>query len=41
LGVDWKKKIPIYRREIPLALGAIAFSALSDFLLIEHIWGKH
>ena len=41
LGVDWKKKIPVYRREIPLALGAIAISALSDFLVLEHFWGKH
>jgi len=41
LGVDWKTKVSIMRREVPLAVGAILLSAISDYLVLEHVWGKH
>lgn len=41
LGVDWKKKVSVTRREVPLALAAIALCAASDFLVLEHVWAQH
>lgn len=41
LGVDWKKKVSLTRRELPLAFGAIALSAISDYLVLEHVWSQH
>jgi hypothetical protein len=41
LGVDWKKTVPMTKREVPLALGAIAFCALSDYLTSEWAWRQH
>lgn len=29
------------RRELPLAVAAIAFSALSDYLVLEYVWKQH
>lgn len=40
-GVNWKREVPFTRRELPLALGAIAVSALSDFLVSNYVWGQH
>lgn len=39
--VDWKKKVPLTKREIPLTLGALAITALSDFAINEFVWRKH
>ncbi len=41
VGVDWKRKVSVTRREVPLALGAIALCAVSDYLVLEHVWGQH
>lgn len=41
LGVDWKKQVPMSRREIPLAAAAIAFCAFSDYVTSEYIWRQH
>ena len=40
-GVDWKRKVPILKREIPLALGAITLSAVSDYFVLEYFWSQH
>jgi len=40
-GVNWKKEVPFTRRELPLAFGAIAVSALSDFLVSNYVWRQH
>lgn len=41
LGVNWKKQVPMTKRELPLALGAIGFCALTDFLASEWTWSQH
>lgn len=40
-GVNWKKEVPFSRRELPLAVGAIVVSALSDFLFNDFVWRQH
>ncbi len=40
-GVNWKKEVPFSRRELPLAVAAIAVSALSDFLFNDYVWRQH
>jgi len=40
-SINWKKPAPITRRELPLALGAIAISALSDFAVMDYVWKQH
>lgn len=41
LGVNWKKTVPFTKRELPLAMGAIAFCAVSDYLTSEYVWRQH
>lgn len=41
LGVDWRKSVPMSRRELPLAAAAIGFCALSDYLASEYVWRQH
>jgi hypothetical protein len=41
LGVNWKKDVPFTRRELPLAVGAIVVSTLSDYLMSDYIWKQH
>jgi len=40
-GINWKKEVPFARRELPLAIGAIALSALSDYMVNEYVWKQH
>ncbi len=40
-GVDWKKQVPITKREFPLALGAITFCAVADYLTNDYVWRQH
>lgn len=40
-GVNWKKAVPMSKRELPLALGAIGFCALSDYITSEYVWKEH
>lgn len=41
LGVNWKKQVPMSRRQLPLAVAAIAISALSDYLVLDYVWKQH
>ena len=41
LGVNWKKTVPITKRELPLAIGAIGFCALTDYFISEWAWRQH
>ncbi len=41
IGIDWKKKVPFTKREIPLTIGALGFTALCDYATSELAWNKH
>ena len=38
IGIDWKKKVPFTKREIPLTIGALGFTALCDYAVSELAW---
>ena len=41
LGGNGKKPVPMTRRELPLAVTAIALSAVSDYFVVEWVWNQH
>ena len=40
-GVNWKKQIPITKRQLPLAAVVIGLSALSDVVVLDWVWKQH
>lgn len=40
-GVDWKKTVPFSKRQLPLAIGFVAVSAISDYMINNYVWKQH